>query len=221
MGKTIPLPTLSLLDCLTEPLSYTLYLVMHPEMQQPAPRVAGVFQQLFERSQQMATANGLAQELWRDGLFPVVAWIDEQLLQHNWTGRDSWIGYRLQKRHFQTNLAGRDFFTRLDLLNEDQTALREVYDICLALGFRGQHFQLDDQQKLAQIKEANLARYVQKLPLEMPTELFPGQAEALSDKGGRWGRLFHGLFLLLLWLLPVALIAGLYYWFKYSLEPLG
>jgi len=208
----------ALLDSYTELLSYVLYLTHDPNLAQSADDAAAIIDQLLTRSRNLASDNGFEENLWLEGLYPVAAWVDEQLLNLEWAGRDAWIGKSLQRRYFNTTLAGRDFFVRLDQLEETNTALREVFDICLALGFRGQFFDSDDSPRLKEIAEQNLSKYMQDLPLQMENELFPFSGMKMEKSYNSFSRFLRPLSLGLLWLLPIALLIGLYFWLHASLQ---
>ena len=107
---------------------------------------------------------------------------------------------------------------RLDQLEETNTALREVFDICLALGFRGQFFDSDDSPRLKEIAEQNLSKYMQDLPLQMENELFPFSGMKMEKSYNSFSRFLRPLSLGLLWLLPIALLIGLYFWLHASLQ---
>jgi len=208
----------ALLDSYTELLSYVLYLTHDPKLAQSADAAAAIIDQLLARSRDLASDNGFEENLWLEGLYPVAAWVDEQLLNLEWVGRDAWIGKSLQRRYFNTTLAGRDFFVRLDQLEESNTALREVYDICLALGFRGQFFDSDDTPRLKEIAEKNLSKYIQDLPLQMENELFPFSGMKMEKSSKSFFRFLRPLSLVLMWLLPIAFLIGLYFWLHASLQ---
>jgi type VI secretion system protein ImpK len=208
----------ALLDSYTELLSYVLYLTHDPSLAQSAEAAAAIIDQLLTRSRNLASDNGFEENLWLEGLYPVAAWVDEQLLSLEWAGRDAWIGKSLQRRYFNTTLAGRDFFVRLDQLEESNTALREVYDICLALGFRGQFFDSDDTPRLKEIAEKNLSKYIQDLPLQMESELFPFSGMKMEKSSKSFSRFLRPLSLVLMWLLPIAFLIGLYFWLHASLQ---
>jgi type VI secretion system protein ImpK len=71
--------------------------------------------------------------------FALVAWADEVLLKSSWSGRDDWQREPLQLQLFRTNRAGNEFYDHLACLRPDQMAAREIYFLCLLLGFEGQY----------------------------------------------------------------------------------
>ena len=108
--------------------------------------------------------------------FMVFAWIDEMLLASSWAHKQSWQREQLQRLHYQTTEAGVEVFDRLNNLGFQQRELREVYYLCLSLGFKGRFIQPGDEYLLEQIKTANL-KILLGNPAEIPSlenvELFP------------------------------------------------
>lgn len=216
-----PTVTATLLDHYTELVSFVLYLARSPGAVADAEHVTATLEQLLARSRTMAEGNGIAESRWRDGLYPVVAWIDEQLLNLGWPGQRVWAGRSLQRKIFQTTLAGRDFFVRLDTVAEEDVALREVFNMSLALGFRGQFFQPDDQGRLEEIREKNLAKMGLGLPLQLPRKLFPCGESPVSHRRARGLPRDNPFVQALLWLLPIAVLLGLYLVLRGSLPAPG
>jgi type VI secretion system protein ImpK len=74
--------------------------------------------------------------------FALVALIDETILSSQWTGRDAWRANPLQRELFKINIAGEEFYTRLDQLRgnlSENRAAVEVFYACLILGFEGRY----------------------------------------------------------------------------------
>ncbi|MDR5837092.1 DotU family type IV/VI secretion system protein [Caballeronia sp. LZ034LL] len=115
-------------------------------------------------------------------LFAVLAWADEVLISSDWAGAPHWQRQLLQRRHFNTTTAGVAFYTRLDDLRDDQTAVREVYALCLALGFRGRYAQERDTRQLDERRRRTLQQVLDAggVPAATGTVLFP-QAYVTED----------------------------------------
>jgi type VI secretion system protein ImpK len=82
--------------------------------------------------------------------FALTAFLDETILNSRWPEKENWRARPLQLVYFKTNLAGEEFFERLDRIWEDRknkAALLEVYYLCLILGFEGK-YKLQDKEKL-------------------------------------------------------------------------
>ncbi|HEX7048202.1 MAG TPA: DotU family type IV/VI secretion system protein [Gammaproteobacteria bacterium] len=121
--------------------------------------------------------------------FAVGAFIDETMLVSRWRGRAEWQKHTLQKARFDTVNSGVEFYERLNALGKEpeDLAVREVFFLCLALGFRGKHFRRDDARRIEEIKSQELA---QILPGDTVRELgaltlFPGAygSRARDGKG--------------------------------------
>lgn len=92
--------------------------------------------------------------------FAVGAYIDEIMLVSLWRGRAEWQKRSLQKQRFNTVNSGVEFYERLDALEKEpeDLAVREVFFLCLALGFKGRYFRRDDQRRIEEIKSQELAQ---------------------------------------------------------------
>jgi len=69
--------------------------------------------------------------------FALVAWIDETILKSSWSGREEWLREPLQLTLFRTNRAGDEFYDHLMALRPEQNYAREMFFLCLCLGFEG------------------------------------------------------------------------------------
>jgi len=126
--------------------------------------------------------------------FAVVAYLDELILVSQWQHKSMWQQSTLQREQFHTTNAGAEFYTRLSALGDDDDAraAREVYYLCLALGFRGKYFGEARFGEFTEVKRANLRLLLpdsQGLDLKAIT-LFP-EAYGPASKGhkplsGRW-----------------------------------
>ena len=95
---------------------------------------------LVEQAQGEALNSGFPVESFQNALFPVVAWADEHLSTSKaWKHGNTWQQFLLQRRYFQTSLAGKEFFDRLKGLEPLDTDVRELYVLCLCFGFVGKH----------------------------------------------------------------------------------
>ena len=84
-------------------------------------------------------AQGLPAEEVEEARFALVAFADEMILRTEWEGREEWLRELLQLHLYRTNRAGDEFYEHLERLRPDQTYAREVYFLCLTLGFEGQY----------------------------------------------------------------------------------
>jgi type VI secretion system protein ImpK len=108
---------------------------------------------LVQQAQSRALQNDVDLTEFQAGLFPVLAWADEYISRHHrWPSEHEWQKHLLQRRYFKTGLAGREFFERLDALGAQDNAVREVYLLCLCLGFMGRYSLSPNSAELANIR---------------------------------------------------------------------
>jgi type IV/VI secretion system ImpK/VasF family protein len=109
---------------------------------------------LLDQEKAAAKRQGMLDRDYQDACFAVVAWADETILKHaSWKHHHEWNALPLQVEYFQTRNAGEEFFERLEQLRAEQKAVREVYYLCLGLGFSGQYFLgMEDELKLNHIR---------------------------------------------------------------------
>jgi type VI secretion system protein ImpK len=88
--------------------------------------------------------------------FALVALLDEAILNSQWAGKDTWRSAKLQSQLYGTNVAGEEFFTRLDRLRqnpgENRPAL-EVFHDALVLGFAGRFVLSGPEKRDALLQE--------------------------------------------------------------------
>ena len=113
---------------------------------------------LLDASQQEVKANNYSEYQAEAALFPVIAYIDEMILTSGWEHKGAWQQHSLQRHYYDTTNAGREFFERLNKLNRqgEDRSIREVYLLCLGIGYKGQYFMPDDRPKLEEVRVFNL-----------------------------------------------------------------
>ena len=102
--------------------------------------------------------SGFDESIVKAGLFPVAAFIDELILVSSWPNKKQWKNESLQRHYFDTTNAGQEFYDRLNLLNRqgDDRSIREIYLLCLGLGFKGRYFLPDDRPNISESRLFNL-----------------------------------------------------------------
>lgn len=109
---------------------------------------------ILERHSIQASKNtsGITASYFRDAQYVMVALADEVFLNIEWAGASLWKKSLLERQVFQTQIAGEQFFKRLDVLlssNEPtRPDLAQIYLTALSLGFKGQYNEDKDQEKL-------------------------------------------------------------------------
>jgi type VI secretion system protein ImpK len=101
---------------------------------------------------EMHVGTGLSLSHFRDSHYLMAALADEIFLNLPWKGAQIWQENMLEAQLFQVQMAGEQFFKKLDLLlstneqNRGEIAL--IYLFCLSFGFKGQFRDRDDEQKI-------------------------------------------------------------------------
>jgi type VI secretion system protein ImpK len=75
-------------------------------------------------------------------VYALVAFLDESVLRTPGPARDAWIARPLQMELFGSNVAGEEFFTRLERLRRERETRIEALEVCyccLAFGFVGRY----------------------------------------------------------------------------------
>lgn len=155
--------------------------------------LAAQIDSLIQQAQSRALRDDIDLDRFQAALFPILAWADETIARrHSWPSEHAWQKHLLQRRYFKTGLAGREFFERLDALPANEAGIREVYLLCLSLGFKGQYSMSPNSADLANIRVEQY-RLLQKADPAFraagENALFP-RAYAMSDSGspGRHSR---------------------------------
>jgi len=207
-------------DCLAELISYTLYAVRLLKAEEISCKdLSERYGMLLRRADRCAKEAGFSDEEWREALFPACAWIDESILCSDWAGKEEWQRNPLQLIYFNTINAGEEFFARLAALGEHDDPIREVYDYCLMLGFKGRFYLAEDEGRLANLTRSQLSSLTANPELETPEELFPMaySGEAKPKRRKRWARSITFVNLLFV-LSPVAAFAILYFFYRQALD---
>ena len=211
-----------LTDCFVELVAYVAYFAKSAAAKQPGfEQVKADIQRLLSETQTRASRANVPSEDYEAARFALVAWVDETVMNSAWAHRDKWKHDLMQRRYYQTADAGEIFFDRLNAIGLHQRELREVYYLCLAMGFQGRYCHEGDHLLLEQLKSSNLKLLTGSslgLPSLEKSELFPEAYPAGDDAspgpaGGRMRLLtVAGL------IFPVALFAGLYFIYSFILN---
>lgn len=134
-------PQTRLLDLASEWLLLVLTLRGASELNDPA----GLRAQLIEQKgklEQAAREHGMSTADVESAVFSLVAFSDESVLRSKGAARDAWISRPLQLELFGQNIAGEEFFTRLERLRRERQHRIDALEVayaCLAFGFLGKY----------------------------------------------------------------------------------
>ncbi len=171
-----------------ELVAYVVYFVKTVETKQPPyEQVKTDILRLLTQSENYVKRDLFSQEDYDLARFMICAWVDEAILNSSWTQRGQWQREQLQRLYYHTLDAGEEAFERLNALGLHQREVREVYYLCLALGFRGRYHHKGDEYLLDQLKTSNLKLLMGSsvgIPSLERAELFP---EALPIESAEIG----------------------------------
>jgi type VI secretion system protein ImpK len=214
-----------LTDCFIDLIAYVAYFRRRVEANQPPfEQIQADVLRLLSASQTLITQGNFSPEDYDLARFAIVAWVDDTIMNSPWHYRDHWKREPLQRDFYQTTDAGEIFFKRLNQVGLHQRDVREVYYLCLAMGFKGQYCHEGDEFLLDQLKTSNLKLLTGSslgIPRLETGDLFPEAYAAeteMSSTPGSGRRLSP-----LTWLglgLPIVLFVGLFLIYNFILNHL-
>jgi type VI secretion system protein ImpK len=100
-------------------------------------RISALFEQMARRCREV----GIPLEDFEEARYAIAAFMDEQVLRNEWSGRQQWIARPLQFLYFNENTAGEGFFARMNALQGQphRAHVLEIFYWCLELGFQGKY----------------------------------------------------------------------------------
>lgn len=206
-------------ECYMETVAYVAYFLKsaskkQPQYEQVKARVDSMLSAAYNEAVDAFGAEdaGLAR-------FAICSWIDEAILSSAWNEKLSWQKEPLQLKYYQTLAAGEQFFEKLNSLGLQSNDVREVFYLCLAMGFMGRYCKDEDKFLLEQLKTSNLKVLMGSsagIPSLKKTRLFPESYPVPRNVPVAKGS--PGMFSpmnIILMASPVALFSVLYliYWF--------
>jgi type VI secretion system protein ImpK len=175
-----------LIDCFIEMLAYVVYFLKTAKARQPvSAQVRADIDRLVSQCDARALEKGIPKEDYDHARFAIFAWVDEAIMNSAWNEKEQWQRNQLQRIHFQTTDAGEIFYERLNSLGPHKRDVREVYYLCLAMGFTGRYIHEGDDFMLEQLRASNL-KLLMGSSLGLPSlekgELFPEAYPKASDQ---------------------------------------
>ncbi len=212
-------------DCFTDIITYTILLQKKDGLEHiPFDQASSDIDRLNRDSELLFENSGVAREDYDLARFAVFAWIDETIMGGSWEGRSQWHGEQLQLKYFQTTDAGELFFQKLNTLGSHQNHVREVYYICLALGFTGQYCNKGDDILLDQLKISNLKLLTgssMDLPSIKELKLFPESYVVDHDNSAAVTKKGFSILTMAAFLFPVGLYGVLFLIYRFVLSNIG
>jgi type VI secretion system protein ImpK len=211
-----------LTDCFGAIIAYVAYFARSVPARQPAlEQVKADIQRLISESQTHVSRGEVNSDDCDAARFAIVAWIDETIMNSAWIHRDLWKHDLLQRTYYNTTDAGEIFFDRLNRIGLQQREVREVYYLCLAMGFQGRYCHPGDDFLLEQLKSSNL-KLLTGSSLGLPSlekgELFPEAYPTENDTPPMRSHRRLNIATLAAMAFPVVLFAGLYFIYTFILN---
>lgn len=151
------------MDSFVDLMAYTAYFVRslptsQPSFQKVKGEILRFAEEIQERMKQCADTGDVTKEDFDLARFAVFSWVDEAITNSSWSEKNQWLGepLPLQRLYYGTANAGEIFFDRLNAVGPHQRDVREVYYLCLALGFQGRYCHEGDGYLLEQLRSSNL-----------------------------------------------------------------
>ncbi len=213
-------------DCFVDLMAYVAYfLKMVTQKQPPYEQVKADVLRLLTQSESYLKKGLFPQEDYDQARFAICAWVDEAFLSSSWNQKNQWQREQLQRLYYQTTDAGEEFFERLNTLGLHQRDVREVYYLCLALGFMGRYCHKGDEVLIDQLKASNLKLLIGSsvgLPSLERAELFPEAYPTESvELGPRKSRFRFSPFTIACLAGPVVLFGLLFVIYHFALSGIG
>ena len=215
-----------LIDCFINIISFVTFFLKSSESGHSSyDKVRTNIQRLIAQSESCIENEKVSREDYDMARFAVLAWVDEAIMSSSWDGRAQWQREKLQRLYYQTEDAGEIFFDRLNTIGLQKRAVREVFYMCLALGFTGQYGNAGDVILLEGLKDENLkiltGNSIDTFSFEK-RELFPEayQVESVRSKLPK-SRGPFSFFALICFIAPVVFLGGLLVLYRILLENIG
>ena len=215
-----------LTDCFMDLVAYLVFFQKTAETKQPPyEQTKSDILRHLANSEQCLKKGQFSPEDYDQARFMICAWVDEAILNSAWNHRSKWQTEQLQRIYYNVTDAGKTVFERLNSLGLHQREVREVYYLCLALGFMGRYCQRGDEVLLEQLKTSNLKLLIGAsvgIPSLERLELFPDAQPAAAAAVGPVKRRFRFSALIIAGLIaPVALFFLLQLIYRFSLSGIG
>lgn len=146
-----------LTDYFIDLIAYVACLVkVVPTKQPPFEQVRMDVIRFLGKSEECVQKGECQQDEYDLARFVVCAWVDESILGSQWQHKGQWQTEQLQRIYYNTFEAGEEVFDKLNLIGLQQNSVREIYYLCLCLGFKGKFVRREDDYLLDQLKTSNL-----------------------------------------------------------------
>jgi type VI secretion system protein ImpK len=136
----------------------------------PAVAIWSRLVDVLERQARLTTtsAGDVGYGLYREAQYVMAALADEIFLNTEWSRREYWSNHLLESHFFNSNIAGEEFFRRVDkLLRDPERGFSDIYAIylqALSLGFRGKYRGREDGGRIDEMRRRLFIRVYHRKP---------------------------------------------------------
>ena len=215
-----------LIDCFINIISFVAFFLKSSGSKHYSyDKVRANIQRLISQSESCIDNKTISREDYDMARFAVLAWIDEAIMSSSWDGKTQWQREKLQRLYYQTEDGGEIFFDRLNTLGLQKREVREVFYMCLALGFTGQYCHPGDEVLLEALKDENLkilsGNSIDTSSLEK-REIFPEAypIESLGSKPPK-SRRYFSFSVIICFITPIIFLGGLFILYGVLLGNIG
>jgi type VI secretion system protein ImpK len=149
-------------------------------------KLINYYLELFEKN---CRSIKIDRESIEEAKYALIALIDETVLSVPGACRDFWLSRPLQLDHFGDNIAGEEFYNKLQRLlmqPERKKHALEVYYICLSLGFEGKYKIANAQERFTIMDD--LGRKLRRTRVRVSSGVSPHGRRAESNVRKRAGK---------------------------------
>jgi type VI secretion system protein ImpK len=140
-------------DIFSDLMAYVLlFLGSQQEQRLSLVEVRGKITHLIDEQEKKVAAGAIPSEAYQAARFAVLSWVDEMILTSSWPERNRW--QHLMSTYHGTLNAGEGFFDQLDQLPSAARDVREMYYVCLKLGFLGKLAMADSSDQVAALRHS-------------------------------------------------------------------
>jgi type VI secretion system protein ImpK len=161
-------------DVFTDLIAYVLLFVGALDERSPAlGEVRAKITSLIDEQERGAKSGRVPWEAYLEARFAVLSWVDETILTSSWASRNQW--QHLMSAYYGTLNAGEEFFDHLERLPSAARDVKEIYYLCLKLGFLGKLALADSAEQVADLRRT-LYRQISGAPNDIRqhySRLFP------------------------------------------------
>lgn len=158
MARIAPSPSRSkgnpnpLRELFSDLMAYVIFFEGSCEQQPPAlNEVRERIVALINSQEERAKTSGVAIDTYHEARFAVLSWTDEIILNSKWLHRAQW--QHLMLAYHGTVNGGEEFFRHLNALPPQANDIREIYYLCICLGFQGEFAFGDGRRELYTLKQ--------------------------------------------------------------------